>query len=115
MKLYGELFRGATVNGTHIDLETVIKRFQPKLRYDWCGGFKPSDICTPKDLEERLEGLYAKEQYDKKNGYIPENSSVYCPAVFENMGWEFLAFIDGYGEAAAICFAPLSGKVEIEA
>ena len=104
------------VNGTPINLETVIKRFQPEARSRnsrFEPKFEPSDCVSLEKLEERALSLGREANRARETGEIPENSSWYTGWHRDSMGWRFLYWVDGYGHKECVCFAPLTGKVEI--
>ena len=102
------------VNGTPINLETVIKRFQTEpnrmMKYPW---FQPSDCVTKEELWERGLSLGKEAIRLREIGEIPEHSDC-CEGWFiDSMGWRFLYWQDAWGEVEPICYAPLTGKLEI--
>lgn len=104
------------VNGTPINLETVIKRFQPEARARnsrFEPKFEPSDCVSLEKLQERVLSLGHEANRARETGEIPENSSLYNGWYRDSMGWRFLYWVDGRGNKECVCFAPLTGKLEV--
>lgn len=104
------------VNGTPINLETVIKRFQPEARSRnsrFEPKFEPKDCVSLEKLQERALSLGREADRAREAGEIPENSSCYNGWHRDSMGWRFLYWVDGYGHKECVCFAPLTGKLEV--
>lgn len=98
------------LNGTLFDTERVL-RFTPKTICKM--EFRPEDVTTPEELWERYLSLGREATRARAAGEIFENSSVYDGWYRDSMGWRFLFWTDGYGNTFPLCFAPLSGKLEI--
>lgn len=103
------------VNGTPINLETVIKRFQPepdgvRMKYPW---FKPSDCVSLEKLQEIAFSLGCEANRARETGEIPEHSDCYTGWHRDSMGWRFLYWMDAWGHVECVRFAPLTGKLEV--